>query len=245
MAIPITSHLFHPFTLFHDLSIDERHAMQTLMQPCNFRVGDLMLRQGEYSEVVFLIQEGSVKVIRSQNGDEPSQKNQPNSIVFSVLGSNSIVGELHSWDGEAHSHSVEVLETVKTWALSIEDFRRCVQEIPRLNQAFLMHLASLIRFQARRQEILALHNVGGAVAAQLLLFAEQCGQAHEEGAVLLPLPLTQTLLAELTGHSRESINKVFKRFIEADYIQTQSCYRLLLTDTEALQRVYLQASPRR
>lgn len=248
-AISISSHLLHPLTLFHELSIDERHTIQALMRPCDFRVGDLMVRQGEYSNVVFLLKEGSVKVMRSNTGNETRKKNQSNSIVFSVLGSNSIIGELHAWDGEAHSFSIEVLEPVCAWALSIDDFRRCVQEIPKFNQAFLSHLASLIRFQARRQEILALHNVGGAIASQLLLFADQCGEVQDKGwdkgTIFLPLPLTQTLLAELTGHSRESVNKVFKRFIEANYIQTQPGYRLLLTDTEALQRVYLQAVPHR
>ena len=233
------------FKLFRDLNSDECHELHALMRPHAFRTGDLLVREGEHSDVVFFLEEGSVKVMPGRTDAEISNGTCSTPVVLSVVGRGSPVGELRAIDGIGHSYSVEALEPVRALALPIEDFWRCRRKMPDLSEAVIQHLAAMVRFQSKRQKILGLHNVSGALAAQLILFAEQCGEVQEDNSVLVPLPLNQTLLAALIGHARESVCKASGRFVQAGYIEKLPRHRILLKDLEALERVYQQAMPRR
>ena len=233
------------FKLFRDLTNAQQFELRALMLSRAFHAGDLLVKQGTQSGVVFLLESGSVKVTRGPVEAKIGGKTPLSPITLSLLASGSVIGELHALDGEAHLYSVEAIEAVCALTLPAEDFLRFVQTIPKLNAAVIAHLVQMNRFQARRQEILALHNVGGAMAAQLLLLAEQCGEVQDDGSELVPLPLNQTLLASLIGHSRESVNRTLKLFSQAGYLEQRPHHRILLTNSPALKRIYYQAIPRR
>ncbi len=201
---------------------------------------------------VYFVENGCVKVVRSsikvisRDGDEIGYEESENAIVMAVMGCGSCVGELSAIDGGEHSYSVVALEAVRGHKiiggrlLPLSGYHAGFS-----SGTSCEHLVRLVRFQSWRQEILALHNVSGAVAAQLLLIAHHYGQVQDDNSVLLPFPLRQKLLAALTGHSRESVNKAFKQFIELGYIEKRPQFRILITDEEALARVHAQAIPRR
>ena len=82
------------------------------------------------------------------------------------------------------SDSLVALELVRVQKLSVADFNHFLDTMSLFQAAVLRHLVRLVRFQSWRQEILALHNVSGAVAAQLLLIAHQYGQVQEDNSLL-------------------------------------------------------------
>lgn len=247
----ISATLLHSFPLFHNLTDAECCEVQAQMCPHTFRAGEMLLQQNQYAGWVYFIESGCVKVVRSSikvingEGKEIVYEENENAIVLAVMGCGGCLGELSAIDGSEHSYSVLALEAVRVQKLSVADFNRFLNTMPLFQAAVLRHLVRLVRFQSWRQEILALHNVSGSVAAQLLLIAQQYGQVQDDNSVLLPFPLRQSLLAALTGHSRESVNKTFKQFIEQGYIEKRPQFRLMITDKEALVRVHAQAIPKR
>ena len=239
------------FRLFGKLTDEQQGAVWAASEAFCCKAGQFLVRQDQHSSWVYFIESGSVEVlctsikVVSDDSNEIVYEENDNAIVLSVMGNGACIGELSAIDGKEHSYSVAALEEVRGHKLSVEDFRGFLHTMPVFQEEIMLHLVRLARFQSWRQEILALHNVSGAVAAQLLLIAQQYGQPQGDNRVLLPFPLRQKLLAALTGHSRESVNKVFKQFIEQGYIEKRPRYRLLITDQEALARVHARAIPRR
>ncbi len=239
------------FRLFQKLSVAERKEAFEFMQPFRCKPEQRLIEQNQYAGWVYFVESGCVKVVRSSikvisgNNHEIVYEENENAIVMAVMGYGSCMGELSAIDGIAHSYSVVALEEVEGHKLAVADFCHFMNAMPVFQTAILQHLVRLVRFQSWRQEILALHNVNGAVAAQLLLIAHQYGEVQDDNSVLLPFPLRQKLLASLTGHTRESVNKVFKQFVELGYIEKRPQFRLLITDREGLARAHAQSIPKR
>ena len=227
-------------SLFRDLSPMQRSRLHAAMHFRLFRTGDFLMQQGRRSEAVFFVHAGSLKICRIARSPAHTSRE----MILRLAHAGAMIGEAHLRNANGHAANVVALEPVTCFMASIEVFERFVHEWPVLNAALMRLLSENEHRNAARLEIVALHNVVGVLAAQLLLLAEECGEKKDDGTLLLPLPLTQSVLAGLTGHSRESINKALKSFQANGWIESQSRHRLLLRDCEALRRAYFSALPR-
>lgn len=226
--------------LFRDLSPTQLADLHRSMEVCAFRTGDCFVQQGRQNETVFFVLEGSVKICRMAPPASPMSRE----LILRIAGPGEMVSEEHLICPSGQVANAVPLEPVVCLAWGARDFDALAQAWPALKESLACLLSRRQHQSAARLEVVALHNVAGALAAQLLLFAEEHGQPQANGAVLLPLPLTQSVWAGLTGHSRESVNRTLKRFQANGWIEPQSRWRLSLLNCEALRRTHLSALPR-
>jgi CRP-like cAMP-binding protein len=226
--------------LFHNLSDAQRAHLYVTVRRYSFRTGDFLMQHGRPSEGVLFIVEGTVKICRTTTALGHGGRE----VILQIKSVGALVGDAHLDGAPGQAASAIALETVICLMWSVADFLSYVEDWPVLKDG-LMQLFSSYEYQsASRLEVVALHNVTASLAAQMLLFAAEYGQRQVDGSVLLPLALTQSVWAGLTGHSRENINKAFKRFQENGWIESLPHRRLLIRDCEALRRAHLSALPR-
>jgi CRP/FNR family transcriptional regulator len=199
-----------------------------------FRAGDLILQQGQHSPVVFWIHKGSVKVVAGTKDTALSVRRE---VVLNLRGPGAMLGELNAFDGRGHTANVVALEATKCLMLPTADFHLAIMSVPALSQAVTRYLVDCIRLHCVRHEQMALHNVASVLAGQLLQIADEWGVAQPDGGVILPFPLTQTLLSGLTGHSRERVHRAVGQFEEAGYISSELRHRIAIRDCIALRQI--------
>uniref|UniRef100_A0A7C4PJD2 Crp/Fnr family transcriptional regulator n=1 Tax=Anaerolinea thermolimosa TaxID=229919 RepID=A0A7C4PJD2_9CHLR len=162
-----------------------------------------LVTEGEPSDLVYFILDGTVKVYLPQlDGGQ---------VILNIQGPGDVVGELGAIDQAGHSASVITLETTFTLWMTRTHFLEMLRTIPRANENLLCSLVGRVRRVTRLIRTFAALDVPGRIAHQLLLLAEEYGQNTPHG-VLIRLRLPQSEIAELVGASRRRANQVMVAF---------------------------------
>ncbi len=129
--------------LFADLSEDEQRAILARMHPEQFRKGEPLFRKGDPSEMLYLVQKGSVRLL----GD--------GGVPLATLGPGSLLGEADALAGRPRSTGAQALSDLEVWTLSVADVRDLVARSPqlglRLSEALGVRLAPLVDYLVERR----------------------------------------------------------------------------------------------
>ncbi|MCB0217234.1 MAG: Crp/Fnr family transcriptional regulator [Caldilineae bacterium] len=217
--------------LFRGLDAEALERVAGLLHQSRFSAGHYIMSAEQPGEVVYVIREGTVKVLLVQ--DDGSE------VILSFLGAGDTVGEMSLLDSSGRSASVLTLEPTSALWMDRQAFFDCMRELPALNFSLLRLLARRLRLANARIRVAASLDVAGRVAYQLLTFADQYGVAVPQGT-RIPLRITQSDLGDLVGASRESVNKALKPLKGGDgrsgAISVDARYRITVHDRQALER---------
>ena len=175
------------------------------------RVGDELLREGDVSDLVVVVNRGRLKLSNIDiNGREA---------VLAIIGPGNILGELSAIDGEPHGSSAIALEPVEATVITGAHFREFVAERPKVAMALLRTVTRRLRDASRKQVEFGTQDTLGRVAGRLVEFADRYGE-RDGDAVRITLPISQDELASLTGCSREAVVKALRTLRARQWIET-------------------------
>ncbi len=190
-------------TLFKGLTPSEMSWVCQRLHARQFPPAVDVVTEGEPSDLVYFILDGTVKVYLPQmDGTQ---------VTLNIQGPGDIIGELGVIDQAERSASVITLEATSTLWMARSHFLEMLQTIPRANENLLHSLVERVRRTTRLIRTFAALDVPGRIAHQLLLLAEEYGQNTPQG-VLIRLRLPQNDIAELVGASRRRANQVMVAF---------------------------------
>ena len=101
-----------------------------------YEAGDLIIRQGEAGDCMFVIQEGQVEVFAERDGKD---------VRLAVRGEGDIVGEMAVLEHEVRSASVRALGRARLLTVDKKNFLRRIQEDPSLALRIVQTLSRRIR----------------------------------------------------------------------------------------------------
>jgi len=101
-----------------------------------YRIGDVIIRQGQTDDCMYIIQSGQVEVVQERNAKE---------VRLSVAGPGDFVGEMAILERERRSASVRALAETRVLVLDRGAFLRRVHEDPSLAFRIMQKLAQRIR----------------------------------------------------------------------------------------------------
>lgn len=213
--------------MFEDLAPDQLALARERLRERTVPAGTKIITQGEPDDAVFILVEGSVKVHR--------QRPDGGEVILAVLGPREVVGEMSLGDCHVHPCSVTTLQDSRVLRLDGEAFRRMLTEVPSLRSGLVELLCRRLRLADTRLETVAALDVEGRVAQVLLALAEEYGKPKPGGGMLIPIPLTQTDIAAMTGASRVRVNQVLSRFKANGWVTLDGQRRTSVRDTAALE----------
>ncbi len=161
-----------------------------------FGPGELMLREDDPSDHVFLLVSGHVRVSRTlADGRE---------VLFALRGPGDIIGELAAVNGWSRMASVRSVVPTSVIQLTSGQFLATVRARPDVALALVRTTSVRLR-QAQDAHIgSAVLDVSHRVAVYLVRLTEEHGRPTEEG-ILLDTPLTQQDIANQVGASRRAV----------------------------------------
>jgi CRP/FNR family transcriptional regulator, cyclic AMP receptor protein len=208
------------------LSSDEQDALRARGVVRSFPRGVALFHERQTSDRVLVLLAGCVKL--SCLSDEGKE------VVLAIRGPGDVLGELSAIDGEPRSATATALEPVEALAVPVNDFRRFLEEHPRVALALLAMVSRRLRDADRKRVEFAAEDTMTRVAARIVelsvRFRDEAAQGLE-----IDLPISQEELAGWTGCSRDSVVKALQAMRGLGWIETQR-RRIVVRDVEALRR---------
>jgi signal transduction histidine kinase/CheY-like chemotaxis protein len=134
--------------------LDDPHVQLLLLDEAStehtYEAGDVIIREGDVGESVFLIGSGSVEVVLSGGGGQ--------TIVLSVLPSGETFGEMGLIERRPRCATVRACKPCVILEIKGEDLRRLAEARPELEFTVLLKVSE--RLRSSNEQVLALHLKG-------------------------------------------------------------------------------------
>ena len=169
-----------------------------------YKAKSTVLKQGEVSDSLYLILEGSVSVMIEDEA-EPEHM-----LVVSYLNPGDFVGEMGLFDEEPPVRSAMVVAKTdcEVAEISYEKFHHIHPQYPEVLYAISRQLGKRLRQTTRKLSDLAFVDVSGRIAHTLLdLCKEPDAMTHPDG---MQIKITRQELGKIVGCSREMAGRVLK-----------------------------------
>jgi CRP/FNR family cyclic AMP-dependent transcriptional regulator len=200
--------------LFEGLNQKQWNRLNEYLYGRVFQAGTNIITAEQPGEVVYVILRGAVKIYQDQADGTR--------VILALLGPGDIVGEMSLVDSAGRSANVVTIEDSNLLWMERRAFQHCLETIPEMNKNLVRILSHKIRLASAQIQALATLDVYGRVARQFLAFAEKYGEPNDEGAIFIPIRLTQSDLAELVGASRKRVNQVMVSFKKQELISVNA-----------------------
>ncbi len=189
---------------FAGLGDAELHALLEVATLRNLPRNTLLVAEHDESDAVQFILSGCVKIFLSDaNGKE---------VVINIQGPGEYFGEM-SLEPGGRSASVMTLEPCRIAAVKMSDFRAFLLLHPEFQQELVHKLIRRVRALTRHVHDLALLDVYGRVVRTLEGLARD-----DNGRQMVPQVLSQQVIANLVGASREMVSRILKELRVGGYI---------------------------
>jgi CRP-like cAMP-binding protein len=198
-------------------------ARLTMVEQSGRRVvdkGQMVFWQDDPGEAMFVLLEGSVKlIVCSRDGEliELHRHDAP-----------AIFGELALLDGGPRSASAEAVERSTLLVVTRAELLRLLRSEDQVAEALLRTLGAIVRRTTRQISDLAFLSLQGRVAAKLLDLTEP---GHDRTR-----RITQVELATMVGGARQTVNQALRSLESRGYIRS-SGRTFELLDRDQLRRL--------
>ena len=170
----------------------------------DYKSKGMVLQQGELSDSLYLILDGSVSVM-VEDESEPGHM-----LVVAYLNPGDFVGEMGLFDEDPQVRSAMVVAKTQCEVaeISYERFHQIRGQYPEILYAVSRQLGSRLRQTTRKLSDLAFVDVSGRIAHTLLdLCKEPDAMTHPDG---MQIKITRQELGKIVGCSREMAGRVLK-----------------------------------
>lgn len=215
--------------LFSVLPQADLRALASRFHPVRYPKGEIIFREGESAERLFLIDRGRVKLSTSSpSGQE---------LLIGFLTSGQIFGELSVIDRGPRAMDARAVEECRLYALDSDVFWTLLENRPALARRLLELMARRLQRAGQISQDLVFFDAPTRLARRLLQLAEEHGKPIGPGqrAIKVGLRVTQEELAQMIGVTRESANRLVASFAGRGWIDWNQGYPILL-QPEALVR---------
>ena len=212
--------------LFTGLSPAELGRVNDALGRTKFPAGATVMTVTQPGEIAYIVLEGTLKVgVVQADGRE---------LTLALLGPGELVGELAVADRSGRSANVEALEPATLLWLDRAALTTLRRELPAVTENLLALMARRLRLANARLQAMAMLDVHGRVAFQLLALADAYGETLPSGRTQIPLRLTQGELASLVGATRVRVNEVLVGFKRRKVLEVDARHRVTILDRDEL-----------
>lgn len=201
--------------MFNSQKVDAIQDIEKFLRHCqrkDYKAKSVILKQGEPSDSLYLVLEGSVSVLVQDESDPEHM------LVVSYLNPGDFVGEMGLFEDEPQVRSAMVIaKTACSVAeISYERFHRMRAQFPGILYAITRQLGSRLRLTTNKLTDLAFVDVSGRIAHTLLdLCREPDAMTHPDG---MQIKITRQELGKIVGCSREMAGRALKSLEEGGLV---------------------------
>jgi CRP/FNR family cyclic AMP-dependent transcriptional regulator len=216
-------------TLFKDIPQEDLQELLPLFKNRHFKKNHNLIFENDLSDEVYFIRSGIVKVYRVKEAQE---------IVFNFHFAGNAVGEVEAICDDKRLHrmaSVEAFEPVTAWMIKKQDFLHIIDKHPLVLRRAYNLLLERLSIMNRKVRSLTFDDTRTRTANIIMDLYHNFG-VMQDSAYKIDFKITQSLLADLLGLTRESISKMINELKKDNIISIQQKYIYIL-DLERLEGI--------
>lgn len=139
-AIPLTDKILHlkNIEIFADLSVNELAAVASVTEEAAFDEMEMVFREGETGDTLFLIVEGEVAVIKDCNADREFE--------LDTIGPGDYFGDMALFGDDRRSATIRVKKDARFLTLNKQELQEIVREYPQI----ALHVCRVLSVRIRR-----------------------------------------------------------------------------------------------
>ncbi len=176
----------------------------------NFKKNEIILREENTSEFMYIILDGEAKVVQSTDSGKE--------IIMSVHQSGDFFGELSLIDGKTAPATVWATRDSVTAIISKQDFFALLLGQNKVLDNLLRILCSRLRESMKKIQILNFNNAAQRIKMLFLMLSESYGEQSSDGTIL-KIKLIHQDIADMTGLTRETVTRILDRWRRGGEIQ--------------------------
>lgn len=212
--------------LFSSLSPDEFHLVQTKITIRNFKKNEVILREEDTNQFMYIVIEGEVKVVQTtEKGKE---------ILITMHRQNDFFGELSLLDGKTAPATIYATNNSVIAIVSKEEFYSLIRSQVKVLDNLLRMLCARLRESLKKIQMLNFNNASQRLKMLFLMLSENYGEKNAKGTVL-KVKLIHQDIADMTGLTRETVTRILDKWKQSGEIQIlQDKYILLKPEFESI-----------
>lgn len=191
----------------------------------SFKPRSVIFNEGDVSDSLFLILDGSVSVVVDDH-EEPPQE-----MVVSYLNPGDFVGEMGLFGEERRTASLLARTECELAKISYERFHQVRSQAPELLYALTQQVGHRLAVTTRKLADLAFVDVYGRIHKTInSLTLEPDAMTHPDG---MQIRITRQEIGRLVGCSREMAGRVLKALEEEGFVEVSGKTIVVLRDPKA------------
>jgi CRP/FNR family transcriptional regulator, cyclic AMP receptor protein len=208
------------FSLFRDLDDHELEKIVDISISREWKKNSHIFMQGDPLENVYFINEGKVKVYKSDaNGREQ---------IVAILKKGEMFPHVGFFRKGGYPGYSEVLEQASLVVVPISQFEKVLVDNPHLSIKVFKVLGEKIVDLQERLEAQILNNTYEQIIKLLIRLGELHGEKQENGTILLKADFTNKDLANMIGTTRETVSRTLTKMKKDQLITTDSNGNMIL-----------------
>jgi CRP/FNR family transcriptional regulator, cyclic AMP receptor protein len=194
------------------LADDERAALLAAGAAVQFEDDDILVLQGAVGDALYVLTGGMVKVtVATESGTETT---------LAVRSRGDLIGEFAVLDGMPRTATARAVGTVGAVRISRAAFTAFGQRYPAALTTIARSLVAKMRAATERHAAERNWGAKERLAQVIYDLAEGYGERAADGAVVIPLPLTQMELGELAGVAVSTTERILSELRKDGVIAT-------------------------
>jgi CRP-like cAMP-binding protein len=139
-SIPLTDKILHlkNIEIFADLSVNELAAVASVTEEAAFDEMEMVFREGEIGDTLFLILEGEVAVIKDCNAEREFE--------LDSIGPGDYFGDMALFGDDRRSATIRVKKKARFLTLNKQELQEIVREYPQI----ALHVCRVLSMRIRR-----------------------------------------------------------------------------------------------
>lgn len=199
--------------IFESLSERDLEELARMCRSRNVERGTLICGRGEPGDSLMVVVSGRVRI--------SSVSIEGREVILNEIHPGQTFGEVAFLDGSDRTADATALEASRLLVLHRRDFQPFLRERVELCLEVMKLLCQRLRHTTEQVEDLALRSLESRLARVLLALAESTGERDGDGSVTVRTSLSQRELGEITGATRESVNKTLRQWRENGIAEMQ------------------------
>ncbi|MDP4083373.1 MAG: Crp/Fnr family transcriptional regulator [Bacillota bacterium] len=208
--------------VFKGMNDSDLSALQKVTRSREFQKGELIFRDGERSETLFVVKEGLIKLTKtSAEGKEQ---------IVRLLFPGDFFGLFALLRNEKHYVNAEALGKTVICSIDKKDFLKTMESNSDMSFRFLLALNDRLYEADESVSFLGLMEVEQRLARALLLFYDKTKAKNGSFA----LPISKKDLASFIGTTPESISRKLLSFMSQNLIEMDGRRQIKILELEKL-----------
>ena len=177
-------------------------ALRARGKTCEFAEGEYIFHRGDEGGWLLFIDEGKVEISLIALDGKKS--------ILNHMESGDLLGEVALLDRQKRSADAITMECVKGIKVTRQSILDYLRKNPEACFTIIETLCDRVRNASNMFETRALTSAGARLARCLLRFGENWGESIQCGYLHINQPISQSMLGEFAGISRENVNRYLK-----------------------------------